>query len=182
MTNTEITPELLRSVATWLRDNAVGALPGKPMAAEFLDGAADDLEREQADEKRIDELGRIYSDAWQAHFGEPPIWDTIDDTRGKAAVFAGIRAVLDKLRIDSYTATCDGKCGDDSPHNAHLTPEGRRHFLAEPRTWSDLRNVPGDVKAVEDRDGNRWYRPPGGYGACLPFTHAAPFTEVIADA
>lgn len=48
MTNTEITPQLLRTVATWLRDNAVGALPGKPLAAEFLDGAADDLEREQA--------------------------------------------------------------------------------------------------------------------------------------
>lgn len=36
---------------------------------------------------------------------------------------------LDKWRISRYTEKCNGKCGDDSPHTAHLTKAGQKHYL-----------------------------------------------------
>ncbi len=107
MTNTEITPELLRSVATWLRDNAVGALPGKPLAAEFLDGAADDLEREQGDEKRIDELAQVYAEG--RHRAQPQFapWCVLAEGQ-RDDIRIGIRAVLAHLKQDVVDAEVYG--------------------------------------------------------------------------
>ncbi|CAN5422626.1 hypothetical protein BH09ACT9_BH09ACT9_00410 [soil metagenome] len=31
--------------------------------------------------------------------------------------------------VKLYTRHCDGHCGDDTPHDAHLTALGRKHYL-----------------------------------------------------
>lgn len=37
------------------------------------------------------------------------------------------------MGVEDYTRPCrpEDNCGDNSPHNAHLTPEGRAHYLGE---------------------------------------------------
>lgn len=176
MSNTEITPELLRSVATWLRDNAVGALPGKPLAAEFLDGAADDMEREQADEKRIDELAGVFWDASVKGSGFEPAWDSVAED-AKPYYRAGVRAVLAHLE-------------DEREHEELITDpleaadyqERVLGIPARPRTWNDLRDVPDDVVHVKDVEGNCIVRPAHGWRAYISNPDFAPWTEVIADA
>ncbi|NCL73748.1 hypothetical protein [Rhodococcus sp. YH1] len=63
MSTTDITPELLRAVANWLQDRVTGTLRGQAAAAHYLDVEADNLEREQAHEKRIDELVKVMENA-----------------------------------------------------------------------------------------------------------------------
>ncbi|EME53763.1 hypothetical protein G352_24026 [Rhodococcus ruber BKS 20-38] len=113
MTNTDITPELLRTVATWLRDTAVGALPGKPLGAAILDAAADDLEREQAYEKRIDELAQVGFAAEYAYVrAEQPSTNLIDwdgsSEFQRNVTRAGVRAVLAHLEQDVVDAKVYG--------------------------------------------------------------------------
>lgn len=198
MTNTDITPEILRAVAEWTEHRTS---IGSYTISRVLRKEAANLEREHADEKRIDELARISFDAEHAYASAERPSSTLIDWDGSSEfqrniARAGIRAVLDKLRIDSYTSPCDGKCGDISPHNGHLTPEGRRHFLAEPRTWAQIEDVPGDVGVVMNAYRDRIRRDPetaygwrfiwdgGGDRAPVPrgsLAEHGPYTEVIAD-
>ena len=190
MSDIDITPEIIRAV----RDQLFEPLDH---VHAVLTTAAADLEREQADENRIDELARIFYEAEIECFGASD-YPEYSDRRPEyqEGTRAGVRAVLDKLRIDSYTSPCDGKCGDISPHNGHLTPEGRRHFLAEPRTWAQIEDVPGDVGVVMNAYRDRIRRDPetaygwrfiwdgGGDRAPVPrgsLAEHGPYTEVIAD-
>jgi len=92
MSNVEITPDILRAVA-----DEAGRLGVLDMAERgVLHAWARDLEREQAEEKRIDELAEAFTDGLR----------TVDTTfhlcrhlneRNQDAYRAGIRAVLAKL-------------------------------------------------------------------------------------
>ncbi|WP_343466377.1 hypothetical protein AAI421_14580 [Rhodococcus aetherivorans] len=187
------TPEDFRVAARLLRRADFRETCGHYEAeAKWFERKADEIEQEQADEKRTDEYAKVYADAFAELSGEaewccaPDYWQN--------AHRAGVRALLDKLRIDSYTSTCDGKCGDNSPHNAHLTPEGRRHFLAAPRKWARIEDVPGDVSVVTNTYSDPLRRDPktvygwrfawdsGGSVPRGSLAEHGPYTEVIADA
>lgn len=44
-----------------------------------------------------------------------------------------------------YTCRCDGSCGDESPHDSHLTPAGEAHYIGvEPE-----KNIFKDSESVE---------------------------------
>jgi hypothetical protein len=88
----EITPELVDAVADWWE--ARGAHAG----VQRLRTEASHLRREQADEKRIDELAQIYADAFGPEC-DVATWDHAADFL-KNAYRAGIRAVLAKLDED----------------------------------------------------------------------------------
>lgn len=183
---TNITGDVLRAVADWYDRQ-----PGTDVLVSRL---RDDATKADVDEKRVEVLSRVYSDAWQAWCGETPVWDEIQDTSWAKAIRAGIRAVLDKIRIDSYTAPCDGTCDDPSPHNAHLTDAGREHYITsrpiEPRQWDRIEDVPNGV-IVRDNSGDSWRRNGSvaefDFGKGRDFTRYrlgntddfAPFTEIV---
>ncbi len=157
MTNTEITPELLRRVVNHPDAPAEALIP--------LAQWADRVERGQAAEKRIDELARIFWDASVKDSGFEPAWESVA-ADAKPYYRAGIRAVLANLEQEGKTPKYDQGGIEIKPF----------------RQWSDLRHIPEDVDLVEDFRGQRWQRPPGGWGSCPVSTQIAPLTEVIADA
>ncbi|WP_145961931.1 MULTISPECIES: hypothetical protein [Rhodococcus] len=196
MTTSDITPELLRTVGSWLVQQ-----PGSTdMALVEIAEQADRLDSERAAEKRIAELSPIYWDAYrtacsreEGHY--PPEWDKVDPWQ-RATVRAGIRAVLahleQKRETDGY-CTCHpdergrtADCGMLAHRKAALL-YANTAAAVHPRTWNNLRDVPGDVKVVRDPKGIEWHRTPGGDRALdastwTPGRESSPFTEVIADA
>lgn len=152
MTTTEITPELLRDVADLIDGTGHGLGPGAALRDE-----ADRIERRQSDEKRIDELARVWVQVYDNHQG--PFDDRVRD---------GIRAVLAHLQQEHETPKFD-QCGIE---------------IKPLRQWSDLRYVPDEVKVVRDPKGIEWHRTPGGGWArdastWTPGRESSPFTEVI---
>ena len=108
MTTPEITPELLREISVWLRGSFVGPEPGKA-----LEAVADRLEREQVDEKRIDEYAQISFNAEHAYvMAEQPSTNLIDwdgsSEFQRNVTRAGIRAVLAHLEQDVVDAEVYG--------------------------------------------------------------------------
>lgn len=173
---TDMTPQVLRDVADWLDDGNHGVCTAGTFREE-----ADRLEREQADEERIDELARIAWDARLAEskkvFGENRFqdlaWLTIE-AKFKEVERAGIRAVL-----------------------AEYDPEGRL-TAPEPydnggpavrplRQWDHLHDIPKDVQKVRNGDGRECVREqlvwkvihPDDGRPIIPRWHSrGPFTEI----
>lgn len=102
MTNTDITPEVLRDVADWIDGTGHGLGPGAALRDE-----ADRIDREQADEKRIDELARIFWDASVKGSGFEPAWESVA-ADAKPYYRAGVRAVLAHLDGDVVDAEVYG--------------------------------------------------------------------------
>ncbi|MBD8056897.1 hypothetical protein ICV35_24940 [Rhodococcus ruber] len=122
---TNITGDVLRAVADWYDRQ-----PGTDVLVSRL---RDDATKADVDEKRVEELSRVYSNAWQAWYGETSVWDAIQDASGAKAIRAGIRAVL--AALDDHV---DVEVVDD-----------------EPRQWDRIKDVPDDV-VVSDKEGDRW--------------------------
>lgn len=99
MTDTDITPELVDAVADWWESRGAHA------GVQRLRTEARHLAREQADEKRVDDLARVSyaaeSDAARGHVKGQQVasWDEASDLQ-KDVTRAGIRAVLAKLNED----------------------------------------------------------------------------------
>lgn len=142
MSNVEITPELLRAVVAaseegnWLSEGPHDAL-------RFW---ANELERQQDDEKRIDELAVTFWDAVLDATEYGISWPNLHEDARKC-YRAGIRAVLAKL---------------DQGREDTLNREIKR-LNDEPRKWYDLRDVPEDVETVTSNTGTRI-----GRTVCLP--------------
>ncbi|KHJ74666.1 hypothetical protein [Rhodococcus sp. Chr-9] len=92
----EVTPEILRAVASWLPCESTA----DEDAVDALRRHARHLEREQSDEKRIDELAQMFLRAEK----EIAIYGLVDwanqSENQRDAYRAGIRAVLAKLDED----------------------------------------------------------------------------------
>lgn len=175
MTNTDITPELLREISVWLRGSFVGPEPGKA-----LEAVADRLERERADEKRVDELVKVMENARLECD-----WPGPDTDRSIA------RAVLAHLEQEGSERYADAKAilahqnrsaraaseSCTKPETQQVTPRAHK-----PRRWHDLHDVPADVALVTDVDGRVIARPARGWSAYISNLDFAPWTEVIADA
>ncbi|OLL21230.1 MULTISPECIES: hypothetical protein [unclassified Rhodococcus (in: high G+C Gram-positive bacteria)] len=212
MTNTDITPELLRAIAEWTDNRpTIGSIT----ISRILRKEADSLEREQADEKRIDELAGIFWGASVKGPGFEPAWESVAED-AKPYYHAGIRAVLAHLEQDVVDAEVYGvrdngdvlltasdaasvksvlrylfgrNAGQPYP-KADI--ETLKFFfwperVAEPRTWDDLREVPIDVPVVRDVRGTEWRRTPAGSwmgeeSTWVPGIERSPYAEVIADA
>ena len=121
MTDIEVTPDVIRAVADWLDGRMV------PINAGALRDIADKIDRQQADERRIDELAAAF---FRAAYPSADPWrdqgDIITDQ-----YHAGIRAVLAKL---------------DEEREQRFDKGGP---IVHPlRQWEDLRDVPNDVQAV----------------------------------
>lgn len=127
-TKVEITPEILRDVADEARRTAHLGAHGTINA---LLKWADWLERQKADEKRIDELAQVFLKAAHANASE---WEkqpqSIQDKHR-----AGIRAVLAAYDPEER-ATAPRPYNEGGPAVQPL------------RQWGDLRDVPDDVLAV----------------------------------
>lgn len=198
MTNTDITPELLRAIAEWTDNRpTIGSIT----VSRILRKEADSLEREQADEKRIDELAEVFHEGRRTEVAGVIGWEGLTD-RSRDVYRAGIRAVLSHLEQERSERYADAKAmlahrnrsargaseSCTKPENQQVTPRAR-----EPRMWGDLCEVPPGVHTVVDKDGDRYLRDPRAENgwtverSCAPideymsFEHA-PFTEVIADA
>ncbi|WKK11936.1 hypothetical protein QYN14_25660 [Rhodococcus ruber] len=153
MTTTEITPEVLRDVADWIDGTGHGLGPGAALRDE-----ADRIERDQADEKRIDELVRVLHVAQMQAIKR----------RETSPARAGIRAVLAHLEQERAAAADQNKAAGTiysgpismSPDDERTIPDGAPYMhgrdyvvgerwpASEPRTWNDLRDVPDDVNRV----------------------------------
>lgn len=164
---TDITPEILRTVADWYetRNNARG----------FADIVTELREDANLIEEKVklDRLVRLYWIEWIREF-DPVNEVTFPRGIELDAIRAGIRGVL---------AAIDAQKEADSTKR-------------EPRTWNRLDDVPHDV-VVTDRDGARWEWQPHHSGwAWIDSTHStwrirraeadtdaklAPFTEVIPE-
>ncbi|WP_072814309.1 hypothetical protein [Rhodococcus zopfii] len=199
MSTPEITPELIRAVADWLdgRWTTVNAESLRVIA----DGLQQKLEREQADEKRIDELARTYCDA--AH--ELAYYSDLHPEDQKM-VRAGIRAVLAKLdeekapgvSIPDGAPLYFGRAYDAEylrwPVNPWKVSPGTwtlPEFTPGPRQWDNLADVPKDVAIVRGANGvveMRVYSLGAGHewlaaaGPNSDLVAAAPYTEIVGGA
>lgn len=142
MTTTEITPELLRDVADWIDGTGHGLGPGAALRDE-----ADRIERKQSDEKRIDELARVWVQVYDNHQG--PFDDRVRD---------GIRAVLARIEQDDPIESAKAEteywtAGRDKHGNIRLN-QGRGLLVAEAEDTRD--EVQGWVDHATP--GSKWER------------------------
>lgn len=152
MTDIQITPESLRAHALLLEEKDFFGAAGL-----FL-SEADRIEREQAEEKRIDECVAAYVKALADFSG-------LKVSPVTPALRAGILAVLAKLDEEK----ADPDAGGPNDHSTFARPP----LYAGP--WASLLEVPADVHAVYDRVGDRYVRINGaegwGWGNGLPLAH-----------
>ena len=193
-----ITPDLLRAVATWIE---VELGPDRYAAPAELDLIADRMERERRRERLVDMLAEAYTDA-HAESSSVLTWkDLYEDTR--EPVRHGIRAALAKLETLGLLLGVEGTPDalvEDAPGDTYRGGDPGADPADEwdtpapaPRTWDDLGDVPADVQHVTDNSGDLLMRTPGspfGWawvhhdGRHLPISGDArvafrPYTEVI---
>ncbi|MCK8674124.1 hypothetical protein M1M07_23810 [Rhodococcus sp. HM1] len=154
------TPESFRTAADFLASMHLHA------AADTLRIEADKLER-QADEKRIDELARIFYEAEIVEIGDPDGYPEYHDqkTNYRNGTIAGVRALLAKLDKENAAATGTAK-----------------EWTVPTRRWGDLDDIPADVRTVYNASGNLLCRQGDGWLDTEWNLHptsgnGAPFTE-----
>lgn len=188
-TTPDITPELLRTVGSWLVEQ-----PGSTdMALVEITEQADRLERERADQHRIDDLFQVFDTARRKYWTLPdpddrPTYIAAAEIESYRAGILAVCAHLEQERSEHYAAAKamlahqDRSADADSdsctkPEIPQVTPCAR-----ETRRWHDLHDVPADVGHVTDVDGHILVRPARGWSAYVSNPDFAPWTEVIADA
>jgi len=170
VTDIDITPELLRDVADWLNKRGLYAGVAR------IRSEADNLEREQADEKRIDELLQVF---WAARGTRHHVEDA--DRTAMRAVLAKLERddlITNPLEAAEYQEKVLGitqeQCAAEAkagtflasyevaprPQNGYGDPgaDPADEWDRKPRRWNDLRAVPADVKRVRDRTGGYFLR------------------------
>lgn len=194
MTDIEITPEILRANASFLEENRSHG------GAALLRMEAARIEREQADDKRIDELAQIH--CTMRNGGDISPWPIMSGA-AKERERASIRAVLAKLEQDeaaeARAAFGDEQCtmirfdeNEPGRETVYTTGSGYGDPGADPANewdrgpWQNLRHVPAGVHTVYDRDGDEYTRDaesPSGwringnpYSTNNMFTAFSPFT------
>ncbi|AUM18259.1 MULTISPECIES: hypothetical protein [Rhodococcus] len=197
---TNITPNTIRAAAN-LIDELFTA--DTRVLSVDLRLVADLKEREQADEKRIDEYAQISFNAEHAYvMAEQPSTNLIDwdgsSEFQRNVTRAGIRALLTHLEQERKPDVGPNYCS----RGACATPDGHEGtcaeasgFVPEPRKWYELHDVPEDVQKVTDNVGSmyRRFKPgPRGWEVHADGTmwsrdmdddleEWAPFTEVVSD-
>jgi hypothetical protein len=159
-----VTPQLLRDVADWIRRRNNGR---DTDTSRGLRGWAYDLEFEQADDERVEELAQIL---WRKIGpGEVDGWEIAHPTL-REMYRRGVRSVLGYLELEQHPP--------------------------QPRQWNDLRFVPGEVERVRstDVDGrdhvfvrgrarHGWLWHDTGAPVSTMFMHSyAPYTEILGGA
>ena len=169
MTDTDITPEIVESVADWVFETGIDA-----SVVHVLREAAAVMRHEQADEKRIDALAAVAYEAAQKHlqstFNE---WGRASDS-AVGLYRAIVRAVVAKLEQDDLITDpleaaehqekvlgiTQEQCAAEAKGETFLASYGvaprpqsgygdpADEWDRKPRLWNDLRDVPMDVLTV----------------------------------
>lgn len=178
MTTPEITPtEALAALDAILNIPTVGP-DGTIEALGQVRDAVETWAREQAEEKRIDELAQLFHRHRNKAHGWTPNWSEVDPTT-RGSYRAGIRAVLAKLDEErepkynkggwpTYPAvTRDAVYGRPVPTNTYGDPgadpaeEWDINGVTQ-RAWSRIQDAPANMR-VRDRQGTHWEYRTGGW-------------------
>ncbi len=167
MNHNDITPEECRIAARLLRrEDFRIECGGHEAEAQWFERKAEQIEREQDEKRRFTEAFHIFDQARREYWTQPTPGDrpAYIPAAEEESYRAGVRAVLAQLE----------------------------QLKTEPRTWKDLRDVPADVSAVVDCDGefyrrsdspwNEWLI--GGNGTRVgetAMTAFGPFRELTGD-
>ncbi|MBX4168078.1 hypothetical protein K3M35_05275 [Rhodococcus sp. DMU2021] len=106
---TDVTPEMLRAVADWIFDTALPA-----SVAHALADAARQMEREQADEQRIDELAAEAYRAAGVYLKSSTNWKNASPS-AVGLYSAVIRAVLYRIEQEDAGTPTSKVCGQTRP-------------------------------------------------------------------